>query len=55
MGRMHAPGKGMASSAIPYVRKAPNWLRLSKDDIVDSIIKGSSESIFYDQLTNFLP
>merc|ERR1711881_619966 len=39
MGRMHAPGKGMSSSALPYVRKAPNWLRMSKDDIVDSIVK----------------
>ena len=37
---MHAPGKGMSSSALPYVRKAPTWLRLSKDEIVDSIITG---------------
>merc|ERR1712008_99409 len=43
MGRMHAPGKGMSSSALPYVRKAPNWLRLSKDEIVDSIMKLSKK------------
>merc|ERR1711981_1134452 len=43
MGRMHAPGKGMSSSALPYVRKAPNWLRLSKDEIVESIIKLSKK------------
>merc|ERR1739847_88513 len=43
MGRMHAPGKGISSSALPYVRKAPNWLRMSKDDIVDSIIKLSKK------------
>lgn len=40
---MHAPGKGMSSSALPYVRKAPNWLRLSKDEIVDSIMKLSKK------------
>merc|ERR1712165_369124 len=39
MGRMHAPGKGIAASALPYVRKAANWQRLSKEDIVDSMIK----------------
>merc|ERR1712130_729003 len=43
MGRMHAPGKGMSSSALPYVRKAPTWLRLSKDEIVESIIKLSKK------------
>merc|ERR1739848_639193 len=43
MGRMHAPGKGMASSAVPYVRKAPNWLRMSKEEIVDSIVKLSKK------------
>merc|ERR1712036_164972 len=39
MGKMHAPGKGMSSSALPFVRKAPTWLRMSKDDIVDAIVK----------------
>merc|ERR1712048_656248 len=29
----------MSSSALPYVRKAPTWLRMSKDDIIDSIVK----------------
>merc|ERR1711883_37813 len=43
MGRMHAPGKGMSSSALPFVRKAPNWLRMSKDDIVDAIVKLSKK------------
>merc|ERR1711981_935621 len=43
MGKMHAPGKGMSSSALPFVRKAPNWLRMSKDDIVDAIVKLSKK------------
>merc|ERR1711881_485094 len=36
---MHAPGKGMSSSALPYVRKAPHWSRSSKSDIVEAILK----------------
>jgi len=41
MGRMHAPGKGMASSALPYVRKAPNWSKnkVQKSEVVSSILK----------------
>merc|ERR1712154_42271 len=41
MGRMHAPGKGMASSALPYVRKAPNWSKnkVQKSEVVTSILK----------------
>merc|ERR1712080_168995 len=42
-GPMHAPGKGMASSAVPYVLKAPTWLRMSKEEIVDSIVKLSKK------------
>merc|ERR1711994_63119 len=39
MGRMHAPGKGMSSSALPYVRKSPTWLRLTSDEVKDTIVK----------------
>ena len=27
MGRMHTPGKGMSSSALPYKRSPPSWLK----------------------------
>ncbi|THU79652.1 hypothetical protein K435DRAFT_875235 [Dendrothele bispora CBS 962.96] len=27
MGRMHAPGKGISSSALPYRRAPPAWLK----------------------------
>merc|ERR1711934_262565 len=40
MGKMHAPGKGMSSSALPFVRKAPIWLRMSNDAIVKLSKKG---------------
>merc|ERR1712177_179973 len=41
MGRMHAPGKGMSSSALPYVRKAPNWSKnkVQKSEVVSTILK----------------
>ena len=42
---MHAPGKGMSSSALPYVRKAPNWQRQTKSDIVDTILKLSKRGM----------
>merc|ERR1712193_82520 len=38
---MHAPGKGMSSSALPYVRKAPNWSKnkVQKSEVVSTIPK----------------
>jgi len=39
MGRMHAPGKGIASSALPYRRAPPTWLKTTPDEVVDQIIK----------------
>merc|ERR1712176_28664 len=39
MGRMHAPGKGLSSSALPHRRSVPNWLKLSPDDVVTQIMK----------------
>uniref|UniRef100_A0A2K5I010 Small ribosomal subunit protein uS15 n=1 Tax=Colobus angolensis palliatus TaxID=336983 RepID=A0A2K5I010_COLAP len=32
MGRMHAPGKGLSQSALPYRRSVPTWLKLTSDD-----------------------
>ncbi|KZV80669.1 hypothetical protein EXIGLDRAFT_725411 [Exidia glandulosa HHB12029] len=39
MGRMHAPGKGISSSALPYKRAPPAWLKTTPDDVVEMIIK----------------
>ncbi|KAH9407312.1 PREDICTED: 40S ribosomal protein S13 [Rhagoletis zephyria] len=39
MGRMHAPGKGISKSALPYRRSVPTWLKLTTDDVVDHIAK----------------
>ncbi|CRK11244.1 40S ribosomal protein S13 like [Verticillium longisporum] len=39
MGRMHSKGKGISSSAIPYSRTAPSWLKTNPDQVVDQICK----------------
>ncbi|KAK7685535.1 ribosomal 40S subunit protein S13 [Cerrena zonata] len=39
MGRMHAPGKGISSSALPYRRAPPSWLKTTPEDVVDHIAK----------------
>ena len=33
MGRMHSKGKGMSSSALPYKRSAPSWLKTSPQEV----------------------
>nr|UYR00228.1 ribosomal protein S13 [Plectrocnemia conspersa] len=39
MGRMHAPGKGISQSALPYRRSVPTWLKLNPVDVTNEIIK----------------
>lgn len=36
---MHAPGKGIASSALPYRRAPPSWLKTSPEEVVEQITK----------------
>jgi hypothetical protein len=31
MGRMHAPGKGISDSALPYKRTPPSWLKATTE------------------------
>jgi small subunit ribosomal protein S13e len=39
MGRMHAPGKGIARSAMPYKKTPPAWLRVTSDEVEAQICK----------------
>jgi small subunit ribosomal protein S13e len=39
MGRMHSNGKGISSSAIPFSRTPPSWLKTTPDQVVDQITK----------------
>ena len=36
---MHTPGKGISSSALPYSRRAPSWLKTSPSEVVEQIHK----------------
>lgn len=36
---MHAPGKGISKSALPYRRSVPSWLKLSAEDVKEQIKK----------------
>lgn len=39
MGRMHSSGKGMSSSALPYKRTAPSWVKTTDQEIREQIAK----------------
>ena len=39
MGRMHSKGKGMSSSALPYKRTPPSWLKITHQEVVVSICR----------------
>lgn len=39
MGRLHSNGKGISSSAIPYSRTAPSWLKTTPEQVVEQISK----------------
>jgi len=50
MGRMHAPGKGISDSALPYKRTVPSWLKLSAEDVVDQICKLAKKGLTPSQI-----
>lgn len=39
MGRLHSNGKGISSSALPYSRAPPSWLKTTPEQVVDQICK----------------
>mmetsp|Transcript_95369 Transcript_95369/g.132477 ORF Transcript_95369/g.132477 Transcript_95369/m.132477 type:complete len:152 (+) Transcript_95369:55-510(+) len=39
MGRLHGPGKGISSSALPYKRTAPAWFNKKPEEIEDKVCK----------------
>ncbi len=50
MGRMHAPGKGISSSALPYRRSAPSWLKTSPEEVIDTICKMAKKGLTPSQI-----
>lgn len=47
---MHSKGKGIASSALPYVRSAPSWCKTDTEQVVDQIIKLSKKGMSPSQI-----
>lgn len=39
MGRMHSNGKGIASSAMPYKRSAPQWQKSTPEEVEEQCVK----------------
>nr|CAH04328.1 S13e ribosomal protein [Calomera littoralis] len=50
MGRMHAPGKGISQSALPYRRSVPTWLKLTADKVKDKIAKMAKKGLTPSQI-----
>merc|ERR1712071_423948 len=50
MGRMHAPGKGISQSALPYRRSVPTWLKLSCEDVQEQIYKLAKKGLTPSQI-----
>jgi len=50
MGRMHAPGKGISKSAMPYKRTPPSWLKLSAEDVEDHVCKLAKKGLTPSQI-----
>jgi len=36
---MHSKGKGMSSSALPYKRSPPTWLKVTAQEVTENICK----------------
>ena len=47
---MHAPGKGISSSALPYRRTPPSWLKISPEEVIDSICKFARKGLTPSQI-----
>merc|ERR1711997_144923 len=50
MGRMHAAGKGISQSALPYRRSVPTWLKVSSADVKEQIYKLAKKGLTPSQI-----
>jgi small subunit ribosomal protein S13e len=50
MGRMHAPGKGIARSSRPYRRAAPSWCKVESEGVKDEILKYARKGLTPSQI-----
>ena len=47
---MHAPGKGISQSALPYRRSVPQWLKITSDEVKDQIFKLAKKGLTPSQI-----
>ena len=47
---MYGKGKGISSSALPYRRKAPTWLKMKTEDVCDHICKLAKKGLTPSQI-----
>merc|ERR1712014_318775 len=50
MGRMYGKGKGMSSSALPYRRRAPTWLKMKPEEVSEHICKLAKKGLTPSQI-----
>lgn len=50
MGRMHAPGKGISQSALPYRRSVPTWLKITPEEVKEHITKHGKKGLTPSQI-----
>ena len=47
---MHAPGKGISQSALPYRRSVPQWLKITNEEVRDQIFKLAKKGLTPSQI-----
>ena len=47
---MHSNGKGMSSSALPYSRNPPSWVKSTPEEVVESICKLAKKGLAPSQI-----
>ena len=47
---MHTPGKGISQSALPYKRTPPSWLKISADEVEQTVCKLAKKGLTPSQI-----
>jgi small subunit ribosomal protein S13e len=50
MGRMHAPGKGISKSALPYKRTPPSWQKITSSEVEEQVCKLAKKGLTPSQI-----
>ncbi|KAL5081563.1 hypothetical protein RYX36_009984 [Vicia faba] len=53
MGRLPSKGKGISSSSLPYKRTTPSWLKISSQDVDETICKFAKKRLTPSQIVLF--